>query len=162
MNHTKDQFKATVNDEFIFEDVRRELDIVPAARPGFFHIIRGNKSYHAEVLHVNHRNKSFTFKINGTVYDVRLADQYDQLVNRLGLEIAPAHKIKEVRAPMPGLVLGLLAEAGQEIQEGDPLLILEAMKMENVLKAPGEGTIKAIRVEKGDAVEKNALLIELE
>jgi biotin carboxyl carrier protein len=53
-------------------------------------------------------------------------------------------------------------EAGQEVEEGTPLLILEAMKMENVIKAPGTGVVKNVNVSKGEAVEKNHLLIEME
>lgn len=63
---------------------------------------------------------------------------------------------------MPGLVLKLIAEVGQEIKLGEPLLILEAMKMENVIKSPGDGTVKAIHVTKGLAVEKGFLLMEME
>jgi biotin carboxyl carrier protein len=63
---------------------------------------------------------------------------------------------------MPGMVLGIMVTEGQDVQKGDPLLILEAMKMENVLKAVGEGRVKAIKVQKGTAVDKNQLLIEME
>ena len=62
---------------------------------------------------------------------------------------------------MPGLVLELNVEAGQTIAKGDPLLILEAMKMENVIKSAGEGVVEEILVKKGAAVEKGALLIKL-
>ena len=106
--------------------------------------------------------KTFTIKVNGSAYEVQLADQYDQLVNRLGLGVVSEHKVREIRAPMPGLVLDISVEIGQHVQKGDPLLILEAMKMENVLKSQGDGVVKAIRVEKGEAVDKNALLIEMD
>ncbi|MCL4145650.1 UNVERIFIED_CONTAM: hypothetical protein GTU68_019273 [Idotea baltica] len=61
---------------------------------------------------------------------------------------------------MPGLILDILVEVGQTIQKGDQLMILEAMKMENVLKAPGEGSISSIEVSQGDSVEKNQVLIK--
>ena len=63
---------------------------------------------------------------------------------------------------MPGLVLEIQVQAGQTVSKGDTLLILEAMKMENVLKAAADGVIKSIHVQKGAAVEKGALLLELE
>jgi biotin carboxyl carrier protein len=62
---------------------------------------------------------------------------------------------------MPGLILEVIATVGQTIQKGDSLLILEAMKMENVIKAAGSGTVKSINVQKGATVEKNQILIEL-
>ena len=68
--------------------------------------------------------------------------------------------IAEVKAPMPGLILDVLAKPGQEVKKGDQLMILEAMKMENVLKAQGEGVISGIEVAKGDSVEKNQVLIK--
>jgi len=59
-------------------------------------------------------------------------------------------------------VLEIQVQAGQTVSKGDTLLILEAMKMENVLKAAADGVIKSIHVQKGAAVEKGALLLELE
>ena len=63
---------------------------------------------------------------------------------------------------MPGLILEINIEEGQEVKENDPLLILEAMKMENVINSPRDGVIKSIAVSQGNTVEKNALLIEFE
>lgn len=161
MNDTGDQFRATVNSQFVFDDVTPELDIVPMS-DGRYHVLRDNISYHVEILYTDYNTKTFTIKVNGSVYDVQLEDQYDQLVNRLGLAILSQHKVREIRAPMPGLVLDISVEAGQQVRKGDPLLILEAMKMENVLKSPGDGVVKAIQVKKGEAVEKNFLLIEMD
>ena len=70
--------------------------------------------------------------------------------------------VKEVKAPMPGLVVSVIATKGQEVKEGDSLLILEAMKMENVLKSPVDGVIKNIKIEETNTVEKNEILIEFE
>jgi len=63
---------------------------------------------------------------------------------------------------MPGMVLKILVSPGQQINKGDGLVILEAMKMENILKATTAATVKAIRVNERTAVEKGAVLIELE
>jgi biotin carboxyl carrier protein len=61
---------------------------------------------------------------------------------------------------MPGLVIDLKVKVGDTVKAGDPLLILEAMKMENILKSPGDGTIKNVKTKKGDSVEKGQVLIE--
>ena len=63
---------------------------------------------------------------------------------------------------MPGLILEINVTEGQTVNEGDPLLILEAMKMENVLTSPRNGNIKTISVKQGETVDKNALLIAFE
>ena len=61
---------------------------------------------------------------------------------------------------MPGMIIDLRVKAGDQVKAGDPLLVLEAMKMENIIKAPGEGTVKQVKIKKGDTVEKNQVLIE--
>ena len=63
---------------------------------------------------------------------------------------------------MPGLVLSVMVSEGQAVQEGDSLLVLEAMKMENELQAPAAGVIQAIHVAPDEAVDKDALLIEID
>jgi biotin carboxyl carrier protein len=65
-----------------------------------------------------------------------------------------------LRAPMPGLVVRVLVEPGQEIEAGSGLVVLEAMKMENELKAPAAGTVGAIRAQAGEPVEKGQVLVE--
>lgn len=154
-------FRATVNEKHTFDEINGELDIIPTA-DGHFHIIQDNLSYNAEVLGTNYNEKVFELKINGVTYEVKLEDEYDQLVNRLGLSVVTQQVVKDINAPMPGLVLEVSVEGGQEVEEGTPLLILEAMKMENVIKAPRTGVVKNVNVSKGEAVDKNHLLIEME
>ena len=139
----------------------KNLDIVPNGENAY-QILHLGKSYHAELLEVNHPARTFTFRINGVKYDIHIADHYDRLIKQLGLQVGGAHKQNSIKAPMPGLVLNVMVEAGQEVSKGQPLLILEAMKMENVIKAAADATIKTVNVQKGTAVEKNALLMELE
>ena len=154
-------YKAKVNDNFEFDNLSSKgLDIIPISNNAF-HILHEGKSYKAELLDADFRKKKISLKINGNTYLVELSDQYDQLVKKMGLSANIAHKVNSINAPMPGLVLDIMVEAGQEIAKGDPLLILEAMKMENVIKAPGEGKIKSIEVKKGTAVDKGQLLIDL-
>jgi biotin carboxyl carrier protein len=78
------------------------------------------------------------------------------------MEASSTAKIRNVKAPMPGLVLRIEVQPGQEVEKDTPLLILEAMKMENVIKSPGSGRVKSIPVQQGIAVEKSAVLIEFE
>jgi biotin carboxyl carrier protein len=107
-------------------------------------------------------SKTMTLLVNGRQRTVGIRDEVDQLVDQLGLSVVNNAVSNDVFAPMPGLVLDIMVAAGDEIEEGTPLLILEAMKMENVLKAEGSGKIARIAVEKGVAVDKRQLLIEIE
>lgn len=93
---------------------------------------------------------------------VRVQDEHDLLLERFGLAEAAGAAEREIRAPMPGLVLDVLVTEGQTVQEGDGLLVLEAMKMENELRAPADGVVQAIHVATNDAVDKDALLIEID
>ena len=67
-----------------------------------------------------------------------------------------------IKAPMPGIIIGWKVKEGDIVKEGDTLLILEAMKMENAISCPKDATVKSVHAKKGDTVEKNKLLIELE
>jgi biotin carboxyl carrier protein len=78
----------------------------------------------------------------------------------LGLDNLQSAKVAELKAPMPGLVLSILVKEGDEIKKGDNLLVLEAMKMENIIKSPADVTIKSIRIKPSDKVEKNQVLIQ--
>ena len=130
-------------------------------RDGKFHILVNNKSYSAEIVEVIHAEKKVTVKINQTVYNVSIRDKYDELLHELGMDNANTKLAADVKAPMPGLVLNVMVEPGQLIKKGDAIVVLEAMKMENILKASADGEVKKIHVKKGDKVEKNQVMVNL-
>jgi len=78
------------------------------------------------------------------------------------LDVPKIKKLKELHAPMPGRIVQISVTVGQELAVGDEILSLEAMKMENVLKADGIGTVKAILIEANQVVDKGDVLIEFE
>lgn len=132
-----------------------------ATGEGRFHVLMDSKSYSCEVINADFSKKRFEIKVNGTVHEVELKDQFDELLKKLGMDKAAAHKVNAIKAPMPGLVLKIMITENQEIKEGEAVLILEAMKMENVIKSPGNGVVKSVKVKERDAVEKNQVLVEL-
>ncbi len=155
------KLSATVNTQFNFSaEALREANLVPLA-DGQFHILHQDRSYRAELLDANYQAKSFTIKINGSRYTVKLADEFDHMVERLGLNIVKQQVVKDVKAPMPGMVLDILVKVGETVTEGTSLLILEAMKMENVIKATADGEVGTIEVTKGQAVDKGQLLLRM-
>jgi len=82
------------------------------------------------------------------------------LLEQLGMQQSGDSNHREIRAPMPGMILDILVKEGQQVSKGDKLVILEAMKMENVIKSSGEGTVEMITIQKGMNVEKNQVLIQ--
>jgi len=161
---TQETFQISVNDNHAFSfsaDAAQALDSIPNGDQ-LFHALHHGKAFQVEILEKNLATQTYLLRVNGARYTVKIADALDQLVQKLGLGAHGSHKINSVKAPMPGLVLQVMVAPGQAVQKGDPLIILEAMKMENVLKAGGEGVVKSINVEKGQAVDKGHLLIEME
>lgn len=137
------------------------LDLLPIG-DNAFHILKNNKAYNAVIESVDLKTKTFVFKINGNKYTTAIHDKYDVLIEQLGMKTKGAQKVGDIKAPMPGLVLEVSVEVGMKVTKGDKMLILEAMKMENALKASGDGVVKAIHIKQGTAVEKGQLLIEME
>jgi len=129
---------------------------------GLVSILYNNKSYTAIVEVVDHKAKTMTVNINGNLRQISISEPMDQLLASMGMDMSALKKAEPIKAPMPGMVLKILVELGQKIAKGDGLLILEAMKMENVLKAGADATVKSINVSERTAVEKGAVLIELE
>lgn len=161
MNNT---LKVSVNKEHHFEFSEEQMLAVDAVSldQKSFHVLHKNTSYHAKVVSTDFINKTYTVVINNNEYVVSIANHLDQLIKEMGFEVGKAKVVNAIKAPMPGLILEISVQVGQEVQEGDNLLILEAMKMENSFDSPRAGVIKSIAIEKGQAVEKGQLLIEFE
>lgn len=136
-----------------------ELDLINISASEA-HILYQNQSFNVEVIEANHQDKTCKIKVNGTIYQTKIEDRFDQLLKNLGMDNLASNKVLEMKAPMPGLVLKVLVDTGVEVKKGDNLLILEAMKMENILKSTTDGTVSKVLVKQGDKVEKNQILIQ--
>ncbi|MFM6946549.1 MAG: biotin/lipoyl-containing protein [Flavobacteriales bacterium] len=128
----------------------------------FFEIRFEGKKYHGELVEDHSELGQLTIRINHRTFQVKKSHPLDDLIASMGLDKPKLRKLKEMQAPMPGRVTAVHVKIGQEVQPGDALLSLEAMKMENVLKAEGTGVVSALCVQEGDVVEKGGLLISFE
>jgi biotin carboxyl carrier protein len=149
----------STTDGFLVDGKPFPWDLVKVTE-GYFHVLVNNQSYTAEIVKVDVPTKSFLIKVNGKTYPVEVKDKFDLLLEKMGMNSQSSGKVNNIKAPMPGLIIGMKVKVGDHVKPGDPLLILEAMKMENIIKSPGEGTVKSIKAKKGDSVEKNQVLIE--
>jgi len=138
-----------------------KVDVVAQSATMSHWLVEG-KSMNTEVVSANAETKEFTVKVNNRTYQVQVKDRFDELLVSLGMESVGKKRITEVKAPMPGLVLNVLVAEGDLVQKDTPLLILEAMKMENVIKSATEGVVKRVAAVKGVPVEKGAVLIEFQ
>jgi biotin carboxyl carrier protein len=124
------------------------------------HLIRGNESIEAELLSIDRETKSLQIRIGYKTATLQLKDRFDLLLEKMGMNPAGSGAIKDIKAPMPGLILDLKVKPGDEVKKGDVVLILEAMKMENIIKSPGDGIVKEVKVSLKQSVEKNQVLIQ--
>src|SRR5690349_19567580 len=159
--HVEDhKFEIDVNGHDFLVDGKPVAIDVSQIGDGYFHVLVANQSYRVEVVEADAHAKRVTLKVNGRHYPVVLKDRFDLLLERMGMNANSGSKVNHVRAPMPGLIIDLKVKTGDQVKAGDTLLILEAMKMENIIKAPGDATVKSVKVSMGEGVEKNQVLIE--
>jgi biotin carboxyl carrier protein len=146
------------SDELLINGKKMEADI-QQLNPSAYHILNDLKSYNVEVVNFDKDAKTAEIKVNGNIYTVAAKDQFDILLDQLGLSSLNTAKVSEIKAPMPGMVLKLFITAGSEVKKGDNLFILEAMKMENIIKSPADVTVKTVKIKPGDKVEKGQVLL---
>lgn len=158
------KFKVIVNDELDFSFTKDQISSLDIEKDStsIYHVLKNNRSYKAELEKSDFLKKTYTVRINSNTYRVKISNELDLLIEDMGLSLASANVVNDIKAPMPGLILDVQVEEGQEVKEGEYLLVLEAMKMENTLTAPRDGKVKSISIKKGQTVEKNQLLIEME
>jgi biotin carboxyl carrier protein len=137
-----------------------EADFLPLSGQRF-HILKDGHSFQAELVAADWEKKMMTIKVNNQQFVFQVKDSMDLLMEKMGISGLKQQKITEIKAPMPGLILDLLCQPGDVITAGDKLVILEAMKMENTLKAAHDGQVAELKVQKGERVEKGQVLIRL-
>lgn len=115
--------------------------------------------------------KKYRVNVNGSLYEIEI----EEIQAPAGTPATPAAPAaapaapvssaptggEQVKSPMPGTILDVRVQQGQRVKKGDILVILEAMKMENEIMAPCDGTVSGVNVRKGDTVETQALLCTL-
>jgi len=98
----------------------------------------------------------------GERLDLEVLDERAHHIQSLTLATGRRHGAGALKAPMPGLVVRVQVQPGERVSAGSGLVVLEAMKMENELKATSASVVKAVRIEAGEAVEKGQVLVEFE
>jgi acetyl/propionyl-CoA carboxylase alpha subunit len=160
--------KVTVNNKAEFEIDNQQVSGAPIewdiveVRDQTFHILKNNKSYTATLISHNPEEKTMVVNVNGNDYEIGIKDKYDLLLQKLGISAGATKVVQQIKAPMPGMVINVAVKEGQQVKEGDRILILEAMKMENSIIIHADAVIKHVAVSAGQAVDKGQVLVELE
>ncbi|MDF1516487.1 MAG: biotin/lipoyl-containing protein [Lutibacter sp.] len=156
--------KVIVNDFYEFEFKNSDLEEIDLLKRTVskFHVIENNESYDVELEKSDFNNRKYTVSVNTNSYTVKIANETDRLIKEMGFTIGLGKKANDIKAPMPGIILNVIVKVGQEVKEGETLLILEAMKMENAIGSPKDGVIKSIFIKSGETVDKGELMIEME
>ncbi|WP_396597861.1 acetyl-CoA carboxylase biotin carboxyl carrier protein subunit [Dokdonia sp. R86516] len=157
-------YKTTVNEEHEFEVSRDQLSQLDAVHTSqnSYHILENNSSFKATVVSSDFSKKTYNIQVNSNNYEVVIKDEIDILIKEMGFTVGGSKQFNNLISPMPGLIIDVQVSAGQEVKEGDTLVILSAMKMENSFVSHTDGVIKAVHVVKDDAVDKGQLLVEFE
>jgi biotin carboxyl carrier protein len=154
VEHSREKVSLNGNEHF--------LDLVAVNNNKHLHILYNNHSYFIEIMDFDKATKTYKLSYNGNTFEVNIKDRFDQLLHNMGLDKIKKSKVNDIKAPMPGLVLSIKILQGTVVKKGDTILILEAMKMENVIKSPTDGIVKNINVVEKQPIEKNQVLVTFE
>lgn len=135
-----------------------EVDFESVSGQPVFSLIVDGKSYES---YVYQGDEDWQVLLRGRQYQVKVEDEREKrLKAAAGGGVAESGEF-HLKAPMPGLVVAIPVEEGQEVTKGQVLIILESMKMQNELKSPRDGTVSSIKVKAGESVEQKQILLNL-
>lgn len=139
--------------------LRAELQAVPGS--AIRHLLLDGRSH---TLHVGETNGKggWGLNVDGHTLEVEATDERTRTIRAMTARSATSRGPKPVRAPMPGMIVRIEVESGQNVRAGQGIVIIEAMKMENELRADGDGIVTRVLVSPGQAVEKGAVLVEFQ
>jgi acetyl/propionyl-CoA carboxylase alpha subunit len=161
------RYVATVNEKEYTIDVlpdgkllvngeERDIDFLALDDKAMYSLLVDNVSYEGLVEESGGR---YDVLLWGALYSVKVMDEREQRLANSSAGFVEDGGEVVIRAPMPGLIIDVPVQPGQEVEAGQTLVILESMKMENELKTPRAGKVHAVNVNKGDSVEQNKVLV---
>lgn len=154
---TKHKFNWDAGGNLTYNGKKAEFDF--EEKDGFFFIIYKNKKYPVEL--VEQSQNKFQIVINNVSYDISVETPISFKRKKFFSKRNKGQQRKQVTAPMPGKIVEVFAEEGKEINAGEPVLILEAMKMQNEIVAQEGGVVAKINVKNEENVMKDDVLVEL-
>lgn len=136
---------------------KREADFRELG-PSQYSILSENISHE---LTIEERDGSVEVLMRGRLYTTKVLDERAQLLASRGGGAAADTGQVTIKSPMPGLIVAVKVEVGQEVTAGQTIVILESMKMQNELKSPRDGVVQTVQAEAGQSVEQNKALVTI-
>ncbi|MGB5244624.1 MAG: acetyl-CoA carboxylase biotin carboxyl carrier protein subunit [Lutimonas sp.] len=160
----KQPYLVSVNDSAKMEISQTELHQIHISSKDAhnYHLLDHHRAYHPQIIERDFYNRSYKIDLNGNLYHVKISSPLDEVIEKMGFESGTSKKTNLISTPMPGIIIDMKIAEGDEVEEGDTLFILEAMKMENAIISPKKARIKSVWAKNGDSVEKGKRIIELE
>lgn len=137
---------------------RHGIDFEHLAQDGTLSLLIDNRSLEAIV---DERDEAWEVLLHGELYTVHVQDERAYRLAQARGQLSDAAEAVVIRSPMPGLILDVRVEEGELVEQGQTVVILESMKMENELRAGRDGMVTRVHVGKGDSVEKNQELVAI-
>lgn len=131
-----------------------DIDVV-MSESGFCSIIHEGRSYNAEA--VSHSDGKYTITTNFRHFDIELSNPQKKYLR--GRQSSTDEVQETIISPMPGKVIKILVSENMEVKQGDPLIVVEAMKMQSTYTATQDAIVEKIHIEEGDSVVRDQLLI---
>ena len=129
-------------------------------RTGHYHVLHNNQSFNLELVSLDAETKTVKLKLNNKLCEVTIKDKFDLLLEKLGMNNLKSQTAKEIKAPMPGLIFDIKVKEGDEVKKGQVLMVVEAMKMENVLFAANDCVVSKVLANKGESLSVDQPIIE--
>lgn len=157
----KKEYEIEIVDEHhvIIDNRLYEIDLSPVSEQSVYSLLVDNKSY--EVYTYPGENDSLHVFMLGRMYAVRVQDERERRLRAQAGSVIVTGGEFHLKAPMPGLVVSIPVEEGQMVEQGQILIVLESMKMQNELKSPRAGKVSRIRVKPGESVEQRTTLLSV-
>jgi biotin carboxyl carrier protein len=152
------EIEINTDDEIIIGDEAFEVDFQSVADQPVYSMILNGESYEASIYVID---TGLQVLLRGQLYDVTVEDERQRRLRRASGETVLKSGDLHIKAPMPGLVIAVPVVEEQDVEQGQNLVILESMKMQNEIKAPRDGKISRIRVKSGDSVDQNQIMLTL-
>jgi biotin carboxyl carrier protein len=161
------KYQATVNGQIFQIEIKsdtlvlvngeeRHVDLKQMGSAAIYSLLLDHQSFEAVV---EKRGNDYQVLMFGALYDISVLDERALRIAAARQEQGGPSGETSLKAPMPGLIVKVPVEVGQEVKRGQTLVILESMKMENELKSPRDGVVQRVDVQAGQSVEQNALLV---